>query len=170
MKIYEFEKEIEISVPPNKEWKNYFVFGIGGFFVIPVFLFTIYLLFDSLINWNINAKTIENLIVILASFLIVNYSLWLLIGNEKVVFKENIMEFKITNGIFSTKEKIEINQIKNLKTSDKVYNSNLPFIKDSGRIKFEYKGKYFSILRGLKDNEIQEVAEIFKNQIIKIKI
>ena len=123
MKTYEFGNKFEINVPPNKEWKNYFVFGIGGFFVISFFLFAIYLFFDSLISWNINAKTFENLIVIIASFLFINYSFWLLIGKEKVVFNENLMIFKITNGIFSVNKKIEINQIENLKISYKVYNS-----------------------------------------------
>ncbi len=167
MKIIKSETKIEIYVPPNKEWKNNFVFISAGLILIPFLLFSVYIFLKSIINWNFNAITYENLFAILGMFLILNYSLWILIGKEKVVFNENIMKFTISNGIFRVNKNVEINQIKNLTTANKVYNSNFPFVKDSGRIKFEYKGKSFSILRGLKSHEITEVAEIFKEKLNK---
>ncbi len=167
MKIIKSEAKIEINVPPNKEFKNTLIFIAGGLVLIPFFLFSIFTFLKSLLNWNFNMNFCENFFGMLVMFLALNYSLWLLIGKEKVIFKENVMIFTITNGIFRVNKYIEIDQINSLTTADKVYNSDLPFIKDSGRIKFKYKREFFSILRGLKDDEIKEVSEIFKEQINK---
>ena len=167
MKIIKSETKIEIIVPPNREWKNTFVIGGSIIFTIPLFIFYIFSLINCVIKWNFNPITFEYLTIILGTFMIINYQLWILIGNENVVFTENIMTFTLTNGIFKVKKNKEINFIKNVTTIDKVYNSDSPFIKDYGRIKFEYRGKYFRILRGLKDNEIKVIAEIFKEQINK---
>jgi hypothetical protein len=167
MKIIKSETKIEIIVPPNREWKNTFVFGGSIIFTIPLSIFFIYIFIKCLINWNFKPITFEYFTGIVGAVIFLNYSFWILIGKEKVIFTENTMEYITTNGIFYIKKTIETSRIKNLTVVEKVYNSDLPFIRDSGRIKFEYKGKYFSVLRGLKDNEIKEVTEIFQVQINK---
>ncbi|MEK8181241.1 hypothetical protein WMW71_12890 [Flavobacterium buctense] len=167
MKIIKSENKIEIKVAPNKDWKYAFVFIPAGIIMIPFFFFALFVLLISLVKLDFNKFIFEALGIFLLAFTIINYSLWLLIGKEKVIFSENLMIYNISNGIFGRTKQVEIASIKNLKTVDKVYNSELPFIPDTGRINFDYKGKYFSILRGLKDDEIKDATEIFNEQILK---
>ena len=164
MKITKSENKIEISVSPNRHWINTFVFISAGIVMLPFLVFYLLIVAIAVFKWNFETINFEILGMILLTSTILNYSLWLLIGKEKVSFDKNFMIYTITNGLLRKTKRIEISSIQNLSGVEKVYNSELPFIPDTGRIKFNCKGKYHSILRGLKNDEVKNVVEIFKEQ------
>jgi hypothetical protein len=160
MKINRTEDFTEITVPFNKEWKRVFVFGSTAIVMLFLFCFGLFKIVMSLIYWNFEKLTFEFWGIFFTAFVLINYGSWVLIGKEKVIFKDKTMYYRITNGIFSKGKEIDIINIKNLRPIEKVYNSEL--FTDEGRIRFQYNNQHMNIFRGLKDEEIWEVAEIFK--------
>ncbi|RZK09614.1 MAG: hypothetical protein EOO46_13305 [Flavobacterium sp.] len=165
MKIVKYGNKTIINVPPNRDWKHVFVFGTAGIIMAFFLVLATFSLLIQTITWNFKDVSKEAFGLFLVGPFIIHYALWLTIGKEKIVFENLSMTYVKTNGILGKEIKFDLKLIKDVRGIDNVYNSEFPFFRDEGRIKFKYENKSLSILRGLKDDEVNTVLELINYEL-----
>ncbi len=182
MEINKFENNIEIVVPVTKYYGHIFVFGLTSIIMIPSIIIIIIILIKAVFTLNFNfPEQLYGYLIFGLPF--ATYSLWLLIGKEKILIKNDIIEITKTNGILTFRKSYDIKKIKNIETIKKKYKSDsfidtkrenireirkaFPFWINMGKIKFQYENKNISIFNGLNNSEMIEVCEILKSEVEK---
>lgn len=177
MKIKKNENSVEIIVPVTKYFMQLFVFGTAAIVMCFVILFTI---IKSTINLNIDVPQ-EFFGLLIFGPIFLNYSLWLLIGKEKMFIEKDSVLYTKTNGILTFRKTYELNKIDKIEIKEKTYKSDsfidtkreylkeqqgaFPFWFRMGKIKIQYKNKEITIFNGLNNSEMNEVCKILNSEI-----
>ncbi len=160
------KNKIEFTVPIKRYFQLIFVFG-GATFVMSIQLMVV--IFEIIFDPNLYfQKEMLGVLIVYAPFFM--YTMWLMFGYEKIIIDNETVELIKSNRIITKKKTIKLSEIKSIKVSEKIFNSNklidvirerllekiraFPFWIRMGQLKFQLQYKEITFFNGLSYSEI----------------